>query len=151
MKKQIILGGGVLAIGFASGSAAVRLRPASGVVIEHDSLVARRELGPHGGGGETTAYPFFSDAPALGLVFRKRSLHPGAAIGYHRNDADEIYYVLSGRGELTVDGVKREVAAGTAILTRPGSSHGLRQVGTDDLVILIDYANKNLEQGVRIP
>ena len=144
MNKQLIVGGGLLAAGFASGSAATHFRPASGVVIEHDSLVARREPGPHGGGGETTAYPFFSDAPGLALVFRKRALHRGAAIGYHRNDADEIYYVLSGRGELTVDGVKREVGAGTAILTRPGSSHGLRQVGTEDLVILIDYLNKDV-------
>ncbi len=28
---------------------------------------------------------------------------------------------------------------GTAVLTRPGSSHGLKQVGDEDLVILIDY------------
>jgi quercetin dioxygenase-like cupin family protein len=144
MKRELILAGALLAMGFTSGAAFARLRPASGVVIEHDSVVARREPGPHGGGGTTTAYPFFSDAPGLALIFRKRALHRGAAIGYHRNDADEIYYVLSGRGELTVDGVKRQVAAGTAILTRPGSSHGLRQLGSDDLVILIDYLNKNV-------
>jgi mannose-6-phosphate isomerase-like protein (cupin superfamily) len=114
-----------------------------GVVIQHDSAVARREQGPHNGGGETTAYPFFTDEKGLALVFRKRALHPGAAIGYHRNDADEIYYVLSGRGELTVDGVRHEVGPGTAILTRPGSSHGLRQVGNEDLVILINYLNES--------
>ena len=144
MNKQSILAGGFLAIGFASGSAVTHFRAASGVVIEQDSLVARRESGPHAGGGETTAYPFFTNVPRLALVFRKRALHRGAAIGYHRNDADEIYYVLSGRGELTVDGVERDVGPGTAILTRPGSSHGLRQLGTDDLVILIDYLNKNV-------
>ena len=27
----------------------------------------------------------------------------------------------------------------SAVLTRPGSSHGLKQVGNDDLVILINY------------
>lgn len=148
MNKHLVFGGGLLAIGFVSGSAAGRTRSESGVVIEHDSLVARREPGPHGGGGETTAYPFFADAPSLALVFRKRALHRGAAIGYHRNDADEIYYVLSGRGELTVDGVRQEVGPGTAILTRPGSSHGLRQLGDEDLVILIDYANKDGPIGV---
>lgn len=113
--------------------------PRGGVVIQYDSIVARREAGPHDGGGETTAYPFFTHEQGLALVFRKRALHRGAAIGYHRNDADEIYYVLSGRGDLTVDGVRHEVGPGTAILTRPGSSHGLRQMGDEDLVILIDY------------
>ena len=110
-----------------------------GSVIEYDSLIAVREPGPHAGGGETTAYPYFARAEGLALVFRKRVLHPGAGIGYHRQDEDEIYYVLSGRGELTLDGVPHAVGPGTAILTRTGSSHGLRQQGTDDLVILINY------------
>jgi mannose-6-phosphate isomerase-like protein (cupin superfamily) len=126
-------------IGRAPASPAAVPSPALGSIIEHDSLVAVRESGPHGGGGETTAYPFFKDAPRLTLVFRKRALHRGAAIGYHVQEADEVYYVLAGRGELTLDGVRREVGPGTAILTRPGSSHGLRQLGTEDLVILVSY------------
>ena len=34
---------------------------------------------------------------------------------------------------------KRELHAGTAILTRAGDSHGLRQIGEEDLVIIITY------------
>jgi len=34
------------------------------------------------------------------------------------------------------------VEPGTAILTRPGSSHGLKQTGDQDLVILISYETK---------
>lgn len=108
-------------------------------LIQSDSTVAKREAGPHNGGGETTAYSFFAEEPNLALIFRKRALHPGSAIGYHRNEVDEIYYVLSGRGELTLNGERRVVGPGTAILTRAGSSHGLKQLGSDDLVILIDY------------
>jgi mannose-6-phosphate isomerase-like protein (cupin superfamily) len=111
--------------------------------MEHDSLVAARQPGPHRGGGETTAYSFFAKARGLPLVFRKRALHPGSAIGYHRQREDEIYYVLSGRGELTLDGARHVVGPGTALLTRPGSSHGLRQVGQDDLVILIAYPSEH--------
>ena len=107
--------------------------------LQHDTLVAARQAGPHNGGGETTAYSFFDSVSGLAIVFRKRALHPGSAIGYHRNDEDEIYYVLSGRGELTLDGVRREVGPGTAILTVAGSSHGLRQLGDDDLIIIISY------------
>ena len=32
-----------------------------------------------------------------------------------------------------------EVTPGTAVPTRPGSSHGLKQSGDEDLVILINY------------
>jgi len=108
-------------------------------LIEQDSLVARRESGPHNGGGQTTAYSFFDKETGLPMVFRKRELHAGSAIGYHRNDEDEIYYVLSGRGELTLNGERRLVGPGTAILTRAGDSHGLRQIGDEDLVIIITY------------
>jgi mannose-6-phosphate isomerase-like protein (cupin superfamily) len=113
------------------------------VLIAYDSAIARREPGPHNGGGVTTSYPFFANAPGLGLIFRKRALHPGSAIGYHPNESDEIYYVLSGRGEFTMNGVSREVGPGTAILTRPGVSHGLKQIGSEDLVILISYLRED--------
>ena len=108
-------------------------------LIEHDSTVARPQPGPHDGGGTTTAYSFFARAPNLHLVFRKRALHPGAAIGYHRQTEDEIYYILSGAGELTLNGDRSAVGPGTAILTRTGGSHGLRQVGSADLVLIIAY------------
>jgi quercetin dioxygenase-like cupin family protein len=108
-------------------------------LIEHDSTVARPEPGPHNGGGSTTGYSFFARAPNLGLVFRKRALHRGAAIGYHRQEEDEVYYIVSGTGGLTLNGVKSVVGPGTAILTRTGSSHGLRQLGAEDLVIIVTY------------
>jgi mannose-6-phosphate isomerase-like protein (cupin superfamily) len=68
-----------------------------------------------------------------------RALKPGSGIGYHEQKEDEIYYVLSGRGVMTLDGKDVEVGPGTAVLTRTGSSHGLKQVGAEDLVILINY------------
>ena len=43
---------------------------------------------------------------------------------------------------MTVDGKSFDVDPGTAVLTRPGSSHGLKQTGTEDLVIMINYEQK---------
>jgi mannose-6-phosphate isomerase-like protein (cupin superfamily) len=110
-----------------------------GYVLERDKDVAKNEPGTHKGGGETIGYSFFAKTPNLKLVFRKRAFKPGSAIGYHLQREDEIYYVLSGRGMMTIDGKEFEVGPGDAILTRPGSSHGLKQVGKEDLVILINY------------
>ena len=110
--------------------------------IEHDADVAKEEPGTHGGGGMSTGYSFFQGAPGMELVFRKRALHPGAGIGYHLHHDDEVYYVLSGRGEYTLDGVKREVGPGTALLVRDGSSHGMKVLGNEDLVLIITYKQK---------
>jgi len=129
---------------FAAGwtlSAAQKPTP-GGYILERDAEVAATEPGTHNGGGQTIGYSFFKKAPRLGLVFRKRALKPGSGIGYHEQKEDEIYYVLSGRGTMTIDGKSFDVEPGTAVLTRPGSSHGLKQVGAEDLLIMINYEQK---------
>jgi mannose-6-phosphate isomerase-like protein (cupin superfamily) len=124
---------------FAQDAHAPATGKPGGYVLERDKDVAKNEPGTHNGGGETVGYSFFSKTPNLKLVFRKRAFKPGSAIGYHLQREDEIYYVLSGRGLMTIDGKEFEVGPGDAVLTRPGSSHGLKQVGKEDLVILINY------------
>ena len=126
------------AVAFGGGGQADRAAD-HGSVIEHDADVSKQEPGTHNGGGETTGYSFFAKVKDSALVFRKRALHPGSAIGLHKQDVDEVYYILSGTGELTLDGEKHQVSAGTAILTRPGSSHSLKQTGNADLVMIIAY------------
>jgi mannose-6-phosphate isomerase-like protein (cupin superfamily) len=138
MRKLALLFTGIL-IGIVVTAVAAQSRVPGGYIIEQDATVASPEPGPHAGGGQTIAYSFFKGTPALNLIFRKRALKPGAGIGYHEQTEDEIYYVLSGRGQMTLDGKTVDVGPGTAILTRTGSSHGLKQVGTEDLVILINY------------
>ena len=130
----------ICVIAGASLHALVAQPPArGGYVIETDAQVAKEEPGTHNGGGLTTGYSFFRNVPNLKLVFRKRALKPGSGIGLHEQKEDEIYYVLSGTGTMTLDGKTVEVTPGTAILTRPGSSHSLKQTGSQDLVILINY------------
>lgn len=111
----------------------------TGYILEHEKDIAKDEPGTHNGTGTTTGYSFFAKATDCKLVFRKRVLHPGASIGYHLQKEDEIYYILSGTGEMTMNNKKFTVQAGDAILTLPGSSHGVKQTGKDDLVIIINY------------
>jgi mannose-6-phosphate isomerase-like protein (cupin superfamily) len=110
-------------------------------ILEHEKDIAKNEPGTHNGGGSTIGYSFFSKADGLKMVIRKRVLHPGSAIGYHLQNEDEIYYIISGTGEMKMNGKSFPVKTGDAILTRPGSSHGLKQTGKDDLVIIINYQN----------
>jgi mannose-6-phosphate isomerase-like protein (cupin superfamily) len=143
MTKALAIGSLVALVGPSAWLAGATYRQSrvGGYVLERDAQIAREEPGTHKGGGRTVGYSFFKDVPNLKLVFRKRALKPGSAIGYHEQKEDEIYYVLSGRGEMTIDGKTFEVSPGDAILTRPGSSHGLRQTGAEDLVIMINYEN----------
>ncbi len=116
---------------------ATQTRPS---IIETADAIARVQAAPHGGYGMTIASPFFESAPELHTVMRQRVLHDGASIGLHAHGKDEIYYVVSGRGEIVIDGKLHTVGAGTAILTRDGSSHSLRQAGKQPLTLLIVYA-----------
>jgi mannose-6-phosphate isomerase-like protein (cupin superfamily) len=141
IRRVLVMTAVSIGVGLAASTALqhpAALAP-GGFILEHDADVRASEPGPHAGGGQTTAYSFFKRAPGLTLVFRKRALKPGSAIGYHLQSEDEIYYVLSGRGSMTVDGKAFDVGPGDAILTRPGSSHGLKQVGNEDLVLMINY------------
>jgi len=66
-------------------------------------------------------------------------LGPGADIGCHTHDTDneELYIVVPGRGLVTLDGQEFEVGPGHVILNRPGGTHGLRNIGEEELRIVV--------------
>ncbi|MDB4924669.1 cupin domain-containing protein [Mucilaginibacter sp.] len=113
----------------------------TGYILNHEKDIAIDDAGPHDGGGKTTAFPFFSKFKGGKMAFRKRILHPGSSIGYHLQEQQEIYYILSGKGDLQMNGKTIPVITGDAILTLPGSSHGLKPAGNEDLSVLITYQN----------
>ncbi|HEY0246121.1 MAG TPA: cupin domain-containing protein [Mucilaginibacter sp.] len=113
----------------------------NGYFIDHEKDVRIEQEGPHNGGGKTTAFLFFDKVKNAKMTFRKRILHPGSSIGYHLQKEQEIYYILNGDGELQMNGKTIAVTTGDAILTMPGSSHGLKPTGNHDLSVLIAYEN----------
>jgi mannose-6-phosphate isomerase-like protein (cupin superfamily) len=54
---------------------------------------------------------------------------------YHRQ-TEEIYYILRGLGQMTIDGESRSVAPGDAIAIPPGAVHTILNSGTEPLVLL---------------
>jgi len=129
----------VLARSAAQNSGVPMAPAAESYILERDAEVAKPGPAPHKGPGRSTGYSFFEKAVGFKQVFRKRVLHSGAAIGYHLQKEDEVYYILSGEGVMQMNGKEFPVKPGDAILTRPGSSHGLKQTGKDDLTLIIVY------------
>jgi mannose-6-phosphate isomerase-like protein (cupin superfamily) len=112
---------------------------ASPMVIVKENDVVREEPPPHGAIGMSTAYRITDVVPNKTMEFRKRVLHVGAAIGAHPIDHDEVYYVLSGEGEVESDGKTARLAGGMAAYLYGGANVGIRQLGSEPLVLIISY------------
>ena len=115
---------------------------APAMVIVHEENVKQEEAPPHGAIGMSTAYRISDAAPApRAMEFRKRVLHKGAAIGLHPIRHDEVYYVLSGEGDVTSDGITRRMGPGMAAYLYKDAVVGIKQVGPKPLTIIISYPN----------
>jgi mannose-6-phosphate isomerase-like protein (cupin superfamily) len=115
------------------------LAPPPMVVIDEQDVV-REEAPPHGAIGMSTAYRISDIVPQpRTMEFRKRVLHKGAAIGLHPIAHDEVYYVLSGEGEVTSDGVTRRLRPGMAAYLYDGAVVGIKQIGREPLSLIISY------------
>jgi mannose-6-phosphate isomerase-like protein (cupin superfamily) len=65
-------------------------------------------------------------------------LPPGGVSGEHvHTRTEEVYFILSGQGEMTLDGQRHPVGPGNLILTGLGTRHGLRNVGEEGLGWLV--------------
>lgn len=116
--------------------------PAMVVVQEED--VKRDEPPPHGQIGMSTSYRISDVVPQpRTMEFRKRILHPGSAIGLHPIAHDEVYYVLSGEGEVTSDGKSQRVGPGSAAYLYDGAVVGIKQLGKAPLALIISYPIKD--------
>jgi mannose-6-phosphate isomerase-like protein (cupin superfamily) len=141
MKKSILVLILITAT-FISFKASAQNGDTTKYILQNDVEVAKEEPGTHNGGGNTTGFNFFGEAKNLKTVFKKRILKPGSSIGYHLQKEDEIYYVISGNGIMQMNGKTFAVKPGDAILTRPGSSHGIAPDAGNELSILIVYGKK---------
>lgn len=112
------------------------------MVVVREEDVKHEEPPPHGNIGMSTAYRISDAAPApRAMEFRKRVLHKGAAIGLHPISHDEVYYVLSGEGDVTSDGVTQRLKPGMAAYLYKDAVVGIAQVGKKPLTIIVSYPN----------
>jgi mannose-6-phosphate isomerase-like protein (cupin superfamily) len=63
---------------------------------------------------------------------------PGTASQEHfHTEAEEVYYVLSGEGEMRIDGETRPISPGDVVVIAPRERHKVMQHGEGDLVMLV--------------
>ena len=64
-------------------------------------------------------------------------LPPGASTQLHHHpQTEEIYYMLSGQGRMTIESETRDVGPGDAIAIPPGAVHTISNSGTETLKFL---------------
>lgn len=81
-----------------------------------------------------------ADRFASGLQFLHYTvLPPGSTIGSHKHgNNEELYIILEGTGEMTLDSAAYTVTKGDVIVNNPHGTHGLRNTSdTQDLQLLV--------------
>ena len=91
----------------------------------------------HDGEGVVLCRSLLDDMGSRKLAFMHSDDMPaGVSIGEHEHtNNEEIYYLVSGRGVLTFDGVKYEMNPGDISLCGDGHSHGF--LATEDRVLIV--------------
>lgn len=81
-----------------------------------------------GGDGEVLATTLFEQGlcnPKIKL-FKLLTLEQGSNIGYHVHENEqEMFYVLSGKGEYNDNGTQTVLNAGDSCITKSGEGHGV--------------------------
>ena len=70
-------------------------------------------------------------------------LLPGATIGYHFHATrEEVYFVLDGAGRVVGNGHVYDLGAGDCAVCSPGSAHGIANIGSGELELLVFSASQ---------
>jgi len=64
-------------------------------------------------------------------------LEPGKTIEAHVDPMEEIYFILTGQGKMSVDSETEPVKSGDAVWIPAGSSHSLTNSGKGDCLVLV--------------
>jgi mannose-6-phosphate isomerase-like protein (cupin superfamily) len=60
-----------------------------------------------------------------------------SVLEHFHEKTEEVYYILSGRGQMYVDGETETVGSGDAIIILPGQRHKIANNCEEDLVMLV--------------
>lgn len=70
----------------------------------------------------------------------------GERLGKHVDTAEETQFVVSGEGELLLDDGAKPIRPGDVFVLPEGTSHDLRNTGSEDLRIIAFFSKPQVEQ-----
>ena len=99
----------------------------------------------HDGDGFIKRRSLFEKASQLPIRIEVWELEEGVSEGDHTHEDDgsleEMYYFLSGEGEMSVDGKTIEVSTNDSVMVPPGIDHGIRNIGKIPLKMIIIWGS----------
>ena len=99
-----------------------------------------RKVSAHGGSGMIFTERVLGEASETACDFVDLTiLPPGSDIGIHthRPQEEEFYVVISGTGQMHLDGETFQVGSGDVIRNRAGGTHGLRNTGDQEVRLVV--------------
>ncbi len=81
-----------------------------------------------------------------GLVTGIAEIAPGAALMRHHHEPAETYYIVSGQGEMEIEGRTRALGPGSAVYIPPDARHTVRCTGAEPLVFVFSFPRDRFDQ-----
>lgn len=107
------------------------------MIIRASEMIIDNEEQLKGGRGTVKVLNFLDkkDSYGAGRLFGISTIKPGDSIGYHRHVGDfEVYYFLKGEARVNDNGNETILKPGDSMMCREGESHGIENIGAEDLV-----------------
>jgi len=64
----------------------------------------------------------------------------GGSVPHYHRQAEEVYYILRGQGQMVLDGEARLVGPGDAVIIPPPAQHVIHNTGAEELVMVVTCA-----------
>ncbi len=83
---------------------------------------------------------------SVGLVTGIAEMPPGEQLLLHHHEPEETYYIVSGRGQMEIDGRTTAVGPGCAVYIPPKARHAFRCTGPEPLVFVFSFPRDRFDQ-----
>ena len=83
---------------------------------------------------------------SVGLITGIAEITPGSELMRHHHEPAETYYIMSGRGEMEIEGRTQAVGPGCAIYIPPDAKHAIRCTGPEPLVFVFSFPRDRFDQ-----